>query len=71
MIDVDRIIRYEAGEMDSDEIKDLFQDLVISGEAWILQGHYGRAAKAMLDAGLIKYHDQYFADLGVESSARN
>jgi hypothetical protein len=51
---IDRIIRYERGEMEDDaEVLDLFQDLVNSGAAWDLQGHYGRTARTLIDAGMI------------------
>ena len=44
---------YEAGELDEDQVLDLFQALVGTGLAWQLQGSYGRTAQAMIDAGLI------------------
>lgn len=47
------IIAYEEGELDEDAIIELFQHLVDTGLAWQLQGHYGRTAVAMLQAGLI------------------
>ena len=47
------IMAFEGGELDDDEIIAGFQELVNSGLAWSLQGSYGRAAKALLDAGLI------------------
>ncbi len=51
---IDRIMQYEAGEMiDDNEIIALFQELVNSGMAWKLQGHYGRQAKALIDQGYI------------------
>lgn len=50
---VSDIIAYENGELDEEETLDLFQSLVDSGLAWRLQGHYGRTAKALIDAGLI------------------
>lgn len=46
-------LRYEAGELSHDETCAFFQALVDSGLAWKLQGSYGRAAKSMIDAGLI------------------
>lgn len=51
---VDKIIAYESGQLSDNEIIKLFQKLVNNGMAWTLQGHYGRTAKAMIDAGLIK-----------------
>lgn len=48
------IIAYENGELDSPEVIALFQHLIDTGLAWSLQGHYGRTAHAMLQAGLIE-----------------
>lgn len=47
-----RIIAYECGELTQEEVVELFQDLIDNGMAWTLQGSYGRAAKALIDAGL-------------------
>jgi hypothetical protein len=47
------IIAYEDGELDEDGIVELFQHLVDSGLAWQLQGHYGRTAQALIEAGLV------------------
>lgn len=49
---VGQIMRYESGELDEDQIIQLFQHLLESGMV-TLQGHYGRTAKHMLDAGII------------------
>ena len=47
------IIRYENGEMDSKrEIVELFQELINTGMAWKLQGHYGRTAAFLIQEGL-------------------
>ena len=54
MVDIERIIDYEVGELNEEETIELFQDLIDSGMAWSLQGHYGRTATAMIDAGLIE-----------------
>jgi hypothetical protein len=45
------IIAYEQGELSEDKIVDLFQHLIDTGMAWSLQGHYGRTAKALIEAG--------------------
>lgn len=47
-----QIIAYEAGELDDDEVIDLFQYLIDTGLAWTLQGHYGRTAAALIEAGV-------------------
>ena len=50
---VDRIIAYEQGELGPEETLELFQELVRTGLAWKLQGHYGRTAAALIEAGEI------------------
>lgn len=52
---LDKMLKYEQGELDQDETVALFQQLVDTGLAWQLQGSYARAAVALLDAGLV--HD--------------
>jgi hypothetical protein len=51
MPNVQDIIDYENGEMDWDRIVDMFQKLINSGEAWTLQGSYGRMAMRLVDDG--------------------
>ena len=48
----DIITAYEQGELSEDDTTALFQALIDNGMAWRLQGHYGRTAAAMIDAGL-------------------
>ena len=54
MIDVDKIIRYENGEMDEHEVIEFFQELIDTGHAWSLQGHYGSVASALIKAGMCR-----------------
>lgn len=50
---VDKIIAYESGEMSDEEIIKFFQELVDDGSAWSLQGHYGRTATTLIEAGFV------------------
>ena len=51
---VDALMRYEASELDEAGTIRLFQHLVNNGLAWKLQGSYGRHARDLLKAGLIR-----------------
>ena len=57
-IDINDIISYEAGELDEDSTLNLFQELVDTGMAWQMQGHYGRMANDLLEAGFIHWADR-------------
>lgn len=50
---IDNIIAYENGELTDQEVVYLFAELVKSGMAWTLQGHYGRTASALIEHGYI------------------
>lgn len=52
MPDVNDIIAYENGDMDEDQIINFFQELIDSGMAWTLQGHYGRMAMSLVEDGV-------------------
>ena len=54
MVNIDNIIAYEQGKLDRDSTIAMFQQMVNDGSAWTLQGHYGRTAKALLDAVYIQ-----------------
>lgn len=48
---VQGVIAYESGELDESATIEFFQLLINTGQAWKLQGHYGRTADALLEAG--------------------
>tara|TARA_R100001015_G_C4573483_1_gene131161 strand:+ start:236 stop:481 length:246 start_codon:yes stop_codon:yes gene_type:complete len=50
---VEQIIAYETGELDYEGTLNLFSKLIKSGQAWSLQGHYGRTAKQIIELNLI------------------
>ncbi len=50
---LEKIGAYESGDMSQDEEVSFFQELVDSGMAWHLQGHYGRHATYLAESGLI------------------
>lgn len=47
------IIEYESGEISTEYLLQGFSELIKSGQAWSLQGHYGRVAKQLIDNNLI------------------
>ena len=49
---VDKIVKYESGEMSVEEVVDFFQELINSGLCWQLQGHYGRTTRHLIEEGL-------------------
>ena len=50
---VDKIICFEAGELSDKDLIELFAELIKTGQAWTLQGMYGRMAQKLIDAGYI------------------
>lgn len=61
---VDKIIKWEGEGMNPKEEAKFFQELVNSGQAWRLQGAYGRRAMELIRAGVIMlgkkgHHDYY------------
>jgi hypothetical protein len=48
-----QIIAYESGDLSDEGTVALFQRLVDNGQAWQLQGSYGRQAQALIESGLV------------------
>ena len=48
---VDKIIAFEQGALDDEEIIALFQEMINDGSVWSLQGTYGRAAQSLINNG--------------------
>ena len=55
---LDAIIAYEQGELDDTETVELFQHLLDRGQVWLMQGHYGRTAKAMIEGEVIFFKER-------------
>lgn len=50
---VDKIIKWENGEMTEKETVEFFAELIRDGSAWRLQGCYGRTAMDYIENGII------------------
>jgi hypothetical protein len=53
MANINDILAYENSELDAVDTVRLFSELIKSGEAWKLQGHYGRTASMMIQDGVL------------------
>lgn len=53
-VNFSKIIAYENNEMTQEEVIEFFQELIDTGHAWRLQGHYGRTALRLIEYGLCK-----------------
>lgn len=53
MVDANKIVAYECGEMSPNEVLELFSELIRDGTAWHLQGSYGRQASNLIEQGFI------------------
>lgn len=54
---VEALSDYEAGELEPEQVEDLFQRLLDEGTLPLLQGAYGRMAQRLLAEGRIVLHD--------------
>jgi len=50
---IDKIIAFESGELEGKNIIELFSELIKNGQAWSLQGSYGRTAQGLIDKEII------------------
>lgn len=50
-MNVDEVIAFEEGTMDEEKERQFMQGMINSGAAWKMNGSYGRAATAMIEAG--------------------
>ena len=50
---VDKIMRWESGEMTDSETIEFFAELIRDGTCWRLQGCYGRTAQSLIQNGII------------------
>jgi hypothetical protein len=48
---IDYLIAFEGGELDDIDTVLFFQYLIDTGQAWSLQGFYGRTAKSLIEQG--------------------
>ena len=57
-VSVTKIVQYENGELNDEETIELFQELINTGLAWQLQGHYGRFATELLEEGFCEHPNE-------------
>lgn len=50
---VNMIIEFEEGTLDFEDTIKLFSELIRTGQAWQLQGFYGRTARDIIEMGFI------------------
>lgn len=58
---VDGILAYENGELNENQVIELFASLLRSGMAWKLQGSYGRTAADLINAGVLNARGEILA----------
>lgn len=60
---VDSIIAYESGELEDHLIIEMFSELLRSGTLEHLQGHYGSAARCLIDGGILDEHGNILVEV--------
>jgi hypothetical protein len=70
---LNNLIAYESGELSPAGVLRLFAHLIQSGQAWTLQGHYGRQAEAFIEFGLIhedgQLNEEALEEAGIDMDA--
>jgi hypothetical protein len=62
MAQIDKIISYEEGELESEDSIKMFQELINTGQAWQLNGSYGRTAMDLINSGQCMLGEKGFKD---------
>lgn len=62
-VTVDQIMAYEDGSMSSTDAVQMFANLVRTGQAYQLQGSYGRAANSLIEQGVISASGEVLVDV--------
>lgn len=60
---IDQIMDYEMGLLNDSDTLDLFAELIKSGMAWSLQGHFGRTASALIEDGWLNKQGEILKEL--------
>ena len=60
---VDQIMEYESGMLSDPETLEMFSEMVRSGTAWSLQGHYGRTATSLIEDGWLNREGDILKEL--------
>ena len=63
---VGHIIAFEEGGLDNQGVLDLFAHLIETGDAWSLQGSYGRTASALIEGKYISHTGKLLVKLDEE-----
>jgi len=53
MVDINKLMSFEDGQLNAKDTLELFSELIQTGQAWSLQGFYGRTAKNLIENGYI------------------
>lgn len=55
MDQLDKMMAWENGELSDQDTLQLFSELIKNGQAWSLQGCYGRFAMQLIEAGYVDH----------------